>query len=186
MQFTQIALDERMRELTQHGAGDFPIQFYIDELFRFPGQCIPLHWHPELELWQARGGDVTVQLGTESLTLADGWAVFINADVLHSFRQADAAQALGCPNVVFRDELIAPVTSRIHRLYVAPLLAALPADMDAQERERLHHRLRAFSASANNALRLGSLFYMSALLYPEDHKPGQPDDMQVFIASLTD
>ena len=59
MQFTQIALDERMRELTQHGAGDFPIQFYIDELFRFPGQCIPLHWHPELELWQARGGDVT-------------------------------------------------------------------------------------------------------------------------------
>lgn len=69
---------------------------------------------------------------------------------------------------------------------VAPLLAALPADMDAQERERLHHRLRAFSASANNALRLGSLFYMSALLYPEDHKPGQPDDMQVFIASLTD
>ena len=123
MQFTQIALDERMRELTQHGAGDFPIQFYIDELFRFPGQCIPLHWHPELELWQARGGDVTVQLGTESLTLADGWAVFINADVLHSFRQADAAQALGCPNVVFRDELIAPVTSRIHRLYVAPLLA---------------------------------------------------------------
>ena len=32
-------------------------------------------------------------------------------------------RALGCPNVVFRDELIAPVTSRIHRLYVAPLLA---------------------------------------------------------------
>ena len=123
MQFTQIALDERMRELTQHGADDFPIQFYIDELFRFPGQCVPLHWHPELELWQARGGDVTVQIGTENLTLADGWAVFINADVLHSFRQADAGQALGCPNIVFRDELIAPVTSRLHRLYVAPLLA---------------------------------------------------------------
>lgn len=69
---------------------------------------------------------------------------------------------------------------------VAPLLAALPADMDAQERERLRHRLHSFSASANNALRLNSLFYMSALLYPEDHKAGQPDDMQAFIASLTD
>ena len=68
---------------------------------------------------------------------------------------------------------------------VAPLLAALPADMDAQERERLRHRLHCFSASANNALRLDSLFYMSALLYPEGHKPGQPDDMQVFIASLS-
>lgn len=67
----------------------------------------------------------------------------------------------------------------------APLLAALPPDMDADERERLRHRLHCFAAGANNALRLDSLFYMSALLYPEDHKPGQPDDMQVFIASLT-
>ena len=68
----------------------------------------------------------------------------------------------------------------------APLLAALPPDMDAAERERLSHRLHCFSASAHNALRLDSLFYMSALLYPEDHKPGQPDDLQAFIATLTD
>lgn len=67
----------------------------------------------------------------------------------------------------------------------APLLAALPPDMDAGERERLRHRLHCFAASATNALRLDSLFYMSALLYPEDHKPGQPDDMQTFIATIT-
>ena len=48
------------------------------------------------------------------------------------------------------------------------------------------HRLHCFSASARNALRIGSIFYMSALLYPEDHKPGQPDDLQVFIRRLRD
>lgn len=48
------------------------------------------------------------------------------------------------------------------------------------------HRLHRFSASARNALRIGSIFYMSALLYPEDHKPGQPDDLQVFIRRLRD
>ena len=67
MQFTQIALDERMRELTQHGAGDFPIQFYIDELFRFPGQCIPLHWHPELELWQLQKEISRLEVKEETL-----------------------------------------------------------------------------------------------------------------------
>lgn len=66
----------------------------------------------------------------------------------------------------------------------APLLAALPDSVPAQERERLRHRLHCFSASATNALRLDSLFYMSALLYPEDHQPGQPDDLLTFIHSL--
>lgn len=70
------------------------------------------------------------------------------------------------------------------KAHTAPLLEALTDSVPAEEWERLRHRLHCFSASANNALRLDSLFYMSALLYPEDHKPGQSDDLQVFIASL--
>ena len=98
----------------------------------------------------------------------------------HAAVMAAEGRALACEGMREKAGLLAAI-----REDVAPLLAALPADMDAQERERLRHRLHCFSASANNALRLNSLFYMSALLYPEDHKPGQPDDMQVFIASLS-
>ena len=61
-------------------------------------------------------------------------------------------------------------------------LEGLPEPLQDQAGHRLHR----FSASARNALRIGSIFYMSALLYPEDHKPGQPDDLQVFIRRLRD
>lgn len=59
-------------------------------------------------------------------------------------------------------------------------------DLPEQLQDQAGHRLHRFSASARNALRIGSIFYMSALLYPEDHKPGQPDDLQVFIRRLRD
>lgn len=46
-------------------------------------------------------------------------------------------------------------------------------------------RLRAFSQSAQNSLRVGSVFYMSALLYPEDARPGEPNDLERFADELS-
>lgn len=40
--------------------------------------------------------------------------------------------------------------------------------------------LAAFSRSAGQALDLDSVFYMSALLFPEDHQPGRPHDLELF------
>ena len=69
----------------------------------------------------------------------------------------------------------------------ARLLASLEEEGEAyleelpeQLQDQAGHRLHRFSASARNALRIGSIFYMSALL------PGQPDDLQVFIRRLRD
>ncbi|MGE4421225.1 MAG: hypothetical protein AB7D39_02910 [Pseudodesulfovibrio sp.] len=45
-------------------------------------------------------------------------------------------------------------------------------------------RLEQFSMSASTALRLGSVFFMTALLYPEDHKPGDPNDLDAYIEEL--
>lgn len=50
--------------------------------------------------------------------------------------------------------------------------------------EEAAQKLEQFSMSASTALRIGSVFFMTALLYPEDHKPGQPNDLDVFIATL--
>ena len=62
----------------------------------------------------------------------------------------------------------------------APLVAALPEAM----RETVADTLGDFSAGAETALRLGSVFYMSALLYPDYHTPGEPDNLQKLIAAL--
>ncbi|MGE4292159.1 MAG: hypothetical protein AB7E32_08120 [Desulfovibrio sp.] len=52
------------------------------------------------------------------------------------------------------------------------------------EAERVLARLEKFSASASMALEIGSVFFMSALLYPEDHVPGEKNDLDRFVESV--
>ncbi len=56
----------------------------------------------------------------------------------------------------------------------ADLVKALPAD----KAQRVADRLGAFQRGAENALDLNSVFYMSALLYPDEHKPGDPNNLE--------
>lgn len=61
-----------------------------------------------------------------------------------------------------------------------PHLLTLPED----RRGPVARALRQFSASAATALDLGSVFYMSALLYRDDHRKGEPDNLQILIDSI--
>lgn len=62
-----------------------------------------------------------------------------------------------------------------------PLLRDIPAPMA----ETARARFRRYAAGAQQAMDLDSPFYMSALLYPEDHRPGQPNDLEALHAELT-
>lgn len=73
----------------------------------------------------------------------------------------------------------------------AQLLTSLPdrardllPQFEGHERDAIADRLSRFASSASNALRIDSVFYMSALLYPEDHTPGQPNDLETFAAAV--
>jgi len=50
--------------------------------------------------------------------------------------------------------------------------------------DEIARKLEQFSMSASAALRIGSVFFMTALLYPENHKPGEPNDLEAFIKEL--
>ncbi|OIO05149.1 MAG: hypothetical protein AUJ49_01780 [Desulfovibrionaceae bacterium CG1_02_65_16] len=73
----------------------------------------------------------------------------------------------------------------------AELLAALADDarplvltLPEPRAEEADERLGLFSMSAHNSLRIGSVFYMSALLYPDDYKEGQPNTLERFAAEV--
>ena len=73
----------------------------------------------------------------------------------------------------------------------AELLAALGEDawkhtknIDGDLGNEIAQRLEQFSMSASAALRIGSVFFMTALLYPEDHAPGEPNDLDSFVEEL--
>lgn len=60
----------------------------------------------------------------------------------------------------------------------------LTEKVDGELGNEIARKLEQFSMSASAALRIGSVFFMTALLYPEDHKPGEPDDLENYIAEL--
>ena len=73
----------------------------------------------------------------------------------------------------------------------ALFLQALPeeaekhaANLSGEAADFALERLEQFAANASVALRLNSVFYMSALLYPDDHKKGDPNNLDRLAASL--
>lgn len=117
-----LPLDVNLKEQTQHGSLQFPIQYYVDELYRFQDRRIPLHWHPELEFYVVHGGTTQIQIANITIVLEPGCGIFLNANVLHSFHQVLESEKCQCPNIVFSDKLIAPVSSIIYQTYVEPLI----------------------------------------------------------------
>lgn len=73
----------------------------------------------------------------------------------------------------------ARILSGIARL-VTPIMKKIPSE----EADPIKQTLNRFSQSATTAMRIGSPFYMSALLYPQDHQTGEPNDLEVFIEQL--
>lgn len=57
-------------------------------------------------------------------------------------------------------------------------------DLPLEVRPMIEHRLDMFSQSAQRSLDIGSVFYMSALLYNDDHQPGEPNTLEVWYADL--
>lgn len=57
-------------------------------------------------------------------------------------------------------------------------------DLPPEAKSRIEHRLNTFAQSARQSLDIGSVFYMSALLYPDDHQPGQPNTLELWLTEL--
>ena len=63
-------------------------------------------------------------------------------------------------------------------------LEPLLVDLDVRAKEEIEQGLEGFAARAGNAWGLSSLFYMSALLYPDDYVEGDKNDLERFIDKL--
>ena len=63
---------------------------------------------------------------------------------------------------------------------VGPFCDGMAEDIRAE----IETRLNSFARNATQAWELSSLFYMSALLYPEDYREGDPNDLESFIDRL--
>lgn len=67
---------------------------------------------------------------------------------------------------------------------LAQLTQPITKKMPDEKASPVKHTLGKFSQSATTSLRIGSPFYMSALLYPQDYQQGQLNDLELFIEQL--
>ncbi len=119
MKQTELTItDYNLKDTVEHGSEEFPIQYYVDELYCYSKQMIPLHWHSDLEFYLAYGGPIQIQIGKTIIDLIEGDAIFINANVLHSFQQINFQDKCQCPNIVFSHEMIAPSYSIIYKKFI--------------------------------------------------------------------
>jgi len=88
-------------------------------------------------------------------------------DALHGKGDTAAHRA----DLVEKCELLADLPERVE-----PLLKG--GDPGAQ---KLRKGLQDFARRANMALDLESVFFMGALLYPDDYQDGEPNDLERFV-----
>ncbi|MGE4297329.1 MAG: hypothetical protein AB7E47_04800 [Desulfovibrionaceae bacterium] len=62
--------------------------------------------------------------------------------------------------------------------------AALTAALTPAEKERVDAKLDNLAARAGQATSIGSVFYMGALLYPDDYTDGEPNELEKFCDTI--
>ena len=135
------------------------------------------HARRTLERAQPKENPVSANTHNQPLASLVLWLRNRHAEVMATEAQAlarlDAGDTPGHNDLMRRKaELLAAMAED-----AKPLLEPLPGET----RFNYALALESFSASARMSLRLNSVFYMSALLYPDEHKPGQPDNLTLCI-----
>ena len=123
-----IILDHQLQETLVFPDPSFPIQYYVDDLHQWAGRQVPLHWHFGYEFFSAVSQDIEVQVGNEQLMLLKDESILITGGQLHSYRLTSPQEPCLCPNIVFSDNVLAPLTSTVFQKYLRHILndSALP------------------------------------------------------------
>lgn len=113
-------VDERGRELLEHGTPLFPCACYHDNLEIGP---VPWHWHDHLESIVVERGTAVVSVEGETRIVRQGDGCFINAGALHSVWEGEDGPCV-LRSLVFMPKVVGgSMDSIFWQEYVGPLIA---------------------------------------------------------------
>ncbi|MCI6675772.1 MAG: AraC family transcriptional regulator [Clostridiales bacterium] len=112
-------IDEKGKELLQHGTVLFPAACYYDDLTENP---VPWHWHEELEAVIVTEGSAVFAADHERVELKKGEGCVINANILHAAWNA-GDQVCRLHSIVFHPKLVGGASESIFwQKYLLPIL----------------------------------------------------------------
>ena len=121
-----VSTDSHRRELQESGFQLFDLLANEGDIHQYIADCIPSHWHLELEVFILLQGSVLIQIGDNSYYLEAGEGCFINTGVLHSFTAIVPSPCI-YHSFVFDSGIIGGTPGSIFdTMYVRPLLNAGP------------------------------------------------------------
>ena len=138
-------VDERKKELVEHGTTAFPVGVYYDELDE---NIIPWHWHDEMEAAILLEGKAMVAIGDDKYQLNAGEGFFVNAGILHAV-YAPEGYTCRFHSLVFHPRLIGgSLDSVFYQNYVGLLIENRAMDHYLFREDIAWHR-KAMSAIEN-------------------------------------
>lgn len=122
MQIYDIETANDGRELTVHGAEDFPCAVYDEKFSEFVAGEVPWHWHDEIEIVLVVQGCTKIECLGRSDVICAGEMVLVNSKTLHKYTNY-GAQDCRILNVLFSPQIIGGIHfSRIYKKYVYPVI----------------------------------------------------------------
>lgn len=117
-----LHINSQKKELPEQGLELFNLAANDGDIHQFPGNCISLHWHSEIEIFILLQGYVEVRIGEKSFHLVSGEGCFINTGVLHSFYTSDTSPC-HYRSFVFDSSIVSGMPGSVFDVkYVRPLL----------------------------------------------------------------
>ena len=117
-----VVMAQNGNEVASHGDEAFPIRGFDETVSTEPGDNVPWHWHADFEAILCVEGEMDVSVGEETIALAPGDAVFVNANRPHAV-ETDTTGRLR--SVVFGATLVSGARdSAIDLRYVQPVANA--------------------------------------------------------------
>lgn len=117
-----LLLDHQLQESFQFVDPSFPINYFVDDFNHFANHQVPLHWHLGYEFFTTIYQDIEIQIGRKHLLLRKGETILIGGGQLHSYRMTNPDKLCLCPNIVFTNEVLAPITNIIFKKYFCKIL----------------------------------------------------------------
>ncbi|MDR1801205.1 MAG: AraC family transcriptional regulator, partial [Lachnospiraceae bacterium] len=121
MKFRPIIVDNKLKELTEHGTQEFPVS--MDEQIVSNENCHEvLHWHYEVQIARVTKGQVIFRTPDGEFLINEGECIFINSGCLHeAVTTGDKNSIYECvnfnPSVIYGQN-----SSVVRRDYVDPVL----------------------------------------------------------------
>jgi len=119
-----IVVADNLRELTNHGDFEYPVEVYETNLKNMNMEIVRWHWHEELEFVLVKEGGGEFRVSDNTYILTAGQGLLINQEVLHSCHIAKEYDNCIFVSIIFHPSFLFSYTrAKLCSVYLHPIIS---------------------------------------------------------------